>query len=331
LLLAVWLVGGVSVLAAGKGTIHLDSERKLITIADGQGQLALRLNYNGRCVLDQIIVRGREVAAESGVVSGICQDGRWFTTEAGIATPRVSVGRDTLTVTGIVFGKPDGEIVHETWHFTVEADHIVWRITWKYSTGTALEDAAFPEWDFSSMSTWTGGMLDDGGVVWNRYLETPNATYGAHAGAVTFWNRGQHDCLRIVPTLPKNQYGTVRFSHQTNNVFSFNYVVSGEALKPKHGLNRFLSDRQDLWAPFAVGVDELSVEFGLQALDYDQAYDRGTFHGLDGGSIRELLNTVARYGVIDSRLTGGNGWRSGYICLHEQWFGEIGAALAEPD
>ncbi|HEY9508727.1 MAG TPA: hypothetical protein VIV82_02575, partial [Verrucomicrobiae bacterium] len=29
--------------------------------------------------------------------------------------------------------------------------------------------------------------------------------------------------------------------------------------------------------------------------------------------------------------TGGNGWRSGYICLHEQWFGQIGAALAEPD
>ena len=28
---------------------------------------------------------------------------------------------------------------------------------------------------------------------------------------------------------------------------------------------------------------------------------------------------------------GGNGWRSGYICLHEQWFGEIGAALDEPD
>ena len=32
------------------------------------------------------------------------------------------------------------------------------------------------------MTTWTGGMLDDGGVAWNKYLETPNATYGAHAG-----------------------------------------------------------------------------------------------------------------------------------------------------
>ena len=330
LLLATSLVNGASVLASGQGTIHQDAERKLIRLADGQGQLALRLNYDGRCVLDQVIVRGREVAAESGAASGIRMDGQWFTTKVGIATPSVVISKNTLTVTGVVFGKSGSEI-HETWQFTVQADRIVWRITRKYSTAVALEDAAFPEWDFSSMSTWAGGMLDDGGVVWNKYLETPNATYGAHAGTVTFWNCVQNDCLRISPTLPKRQCGTVRFSHQPNNNFSFNYVVSGEEQKPKHNLNRFLSDRQDLWAPFKVGTSEVSVEFALQALDYDQAYNRGTFQGLNGGSIRELLNTVARYGVIDSRVVGGNGWRSGYICLHEQWFGEIGATLGAPD
>ena len=93
LLLAAWWVSGGSVLASGQGTIHLDAERKLVTLADGQGQLALRLNYDGRCVLDQVIVRGREVAAESGVVSGIRMDGRWFTTRTGIATPSVAIGR----------------------------------------------------------------------------------------------------------------------------------------------------------------------------------------------------------------------------------------------
>ena len=330
LLLAAGVVGKAPVLAAGPGTIHQDVERKLVTLADGQGQLALRLSYNGRCVLDQVIVRGREVAAESGVASGICMDGKWFATKAGITTPGVVINKDTLTLTGIVFGKPGSE-VYETWQFTVQPDRIVWRITRKYSAAATLEDAGFPEWNFSSMSTWTGGMLDNGGVVWNKYLETPNATYGAHAGTVTFWNREQHDCLRISPTLPRDQYGTIRFSHQSNNNFSFNYVASGEELKPKHGLNRFLSNRQDLWAPFKAGAGEVSVEFALQALDYDKAYDRGTFRGLNGGSIRELMNTVARYGVIDTRIVGGNGWRSGYICLHEQWFGQIGAALGEPD
>jgi hypothetical protein len=328
--LAAWLVGGVSILAAGTGTIHQDAKRKLVTLADGQGQLVLRLNYDGHCVLDQVIVHGREVAAESGVASGIRLDGRWLTTKTGIATPNIVINKDTLTVTGIVFGKPGSE-VRETWQFTVRSDRIIWRITRKYSTATTVEDAAFPEWDFSSMSTWTGGMLDNGGVVLNKYLETPNATYGAHAGAVTFWNREQHDCLRIVPILPDDQRGSVRFSHQPNNIFSFNYVVNDEEQKPKHNLNRFLSDRQDLWAPFQVEAGEVSVEFALHALDYDKVYNRGTFQGLDGGSIRELLNTVARYGVIDTHLVGGNGWRSGYICLHEQWFAEIGAALGEPD
>ena len=330
LVLAGWLVGETAAMGAGEGTIYLDVERKLVTLSDGQGQLILRLNYDARCVLDQVIVRGREVAAESGVASGIRMDGQWFTTKTGIASPSVAIKKNTVTVTGIVFGRQGSEI-HETWRFTVLSDRILWRITRKYSSPATVEDAAFPEWDFSNMSMWTGGMLDNGGVVWNKYLETPNATYGAHAGAVTFWNRERSDCLRIIPNLPKNQFGSVRFSHQTNNVFSFNYVVSGEELKPKHNLNRFLPHRQDLWRPFEAGVGEVTVEFALQALDYNQAYDRGTFQGLNGASIRELLNTVARYGVIDGRLVGGNGWRSGYICLHEQWFGQIGAALADPD
>ncbi|MGA2543268.1 MAG: hypothetical protein ABSG78_17090 [Verrucomicrobiota bacterium] len=330
LLLTAWLAGAASVLAAGEGTIHLDAERKLVTLADGRGQLALRLNYDGRCVLDQITVRGREVAAEAGASSGIRVDGQWFTTRNGIASPGVVISKDTVAVTGIVFGKPGSE-VHETWQFTVQADRILWRITREYSTGATLEDAAFPEWDFGSMSTWTGGMLDDGGVVWNKYLGTLNATYGAHAGTVTFWNREQRDCLRIVPTLPKDQHPTVRFSHQTNNIFSCNYAVSGQELKPKHDLRRYLSNRQDLWAPFQAAPGKVSVEFVLQALDYDKVCNRGTFQGLDGRSIRELLNTVGRYGVIDSRLVGANGWRTGYICLHEQWFAEIGLALNDPD
>src|ERR1019366_3573394 len=288
-------VDGSSALTAGPGTIRLDAERKIATLVDGQGQLTLRLNYGGRCVLDQIIVRGREVLTKSGVASGVRMDGQCFPRKWGIAAPTVAVKKKFLTISGIVFGKPGNELA-ETWQFTVQTNRIEWRITRKYSTSATLEDAAFPEWDFSNMSTWTGGMLDNGGVVWNKYLETPDATYGAHAGTVTFWNRLQHDCLRIRPILPKDHYGTVRFSHQTNNTFSFNYVVSAEDLKPKHELCRYLSDRQDLWSPFKVDAGEVSVDFIIEALDYDQVYNRGTFQGLNGGSIRELLNTVGRYG-----------------------------------
>ena len=50
---------------ASNGTIQIDTGKKLITLADGHGDLVLRLNYNDRCILDQVIVRGREVAADS--------------------------------------------------------------------------------------------------------------------------------------------------------------------------------------------------------------------------------------------------------------------------
>lgn len=318
-----------SITLALSQSIHQDTERKLVTLSDGLGRLALQLNYDGHCVLDQVSVCGREVVGDSGVYTGVREGDRWFSTK-NIATPSVTVDKDTVTVTGIQFGTPGTEI-HETWRFKVESNQIIWRITRKYPSDAVLEDTAFPEWNFDNMSTWTGGMLDNGGVIWNKYLDKANATYGAHFGAVTFWNSLSNDCLRIIPSLPKNQFGAGRFSRQTNDVFSFNYTVSGEELKPRHNLRRFLRNEQDLWAPFPVKQSEVSVEITLKALEYSSAYDRGTFAGLNGGQVRDLLNTVARYGVIDERLTGGNGWRSGYICLHEPFFAEIGLALDQDD
>jgi hypothetical protein len=323
------LLAGVVVPALGQGSIHQDSEHKLVTLSDGQGQLALRLNYDGRCVLEHVTVRGREVAGDAAGFTGIRQAGRWFTT-TNIATPVVTADNDTVTVTGIQFGGSGNEI-HETWQFTVGQNEIIWRITRKYSSAAVLEDTAFPGWNFNSLSTWTGGLLENGGVIWNKYLDQNNATYGGHFGAVTFWHSASNDCLQISPTLPDDQSGAGRFSRQTNDVFAFDYTVSPEELKPKYGLKRFLENRQDLWSPFQVKPSEVTVEYTLKALDYAGTYGRGTFAGIDENQVRDLMNTVARYGVIDERLTGGNGWRSGYICLHEPFFAEIGLALDEDD
>ena len=76
--LAAWLASGSATALADQATIHQDVEHRQVTLADGQGQLSLRLNYDGCCVLDRVTVRGREVAAEFGVTSGIRQDGQWL-------------------------------------------------------------------------------------------------------------------------------------------------------------------------------------------------------------------------------------------------------------
>jgi hypothetical protein len=319
-----------SLLPAGSAPlITADAAHQLVTLSDGAGQLTLRLNCQTGCVLDQVVVRGREVAAPAGVYTGVQIGTNWFTSRSA-PHAEVAVGKDTVTVNGIRFG-PAGQEIQETWKFTSLPDRIVWKITRKYSGEITATDLAFPQWNFRNLATWTGGLLDNGGVIWNKYLDRPNATYGGHFGTVTFWNAATNDALRITPQLANGTFGAGRFSRQEDDGFSFNYAVSPESLQPKHGQSRFLGDRQDLWRSVTVSPSEVTAEFSLQALDYAQTYNRGTFVGLDGANVRELFNTVARYGVIDAKLVGGNGWRSGYICLHEPFFAQIAAALAAPD
>ncbi|BDI31938.1 hypothetical protein CCAX7_39890 [Capsulimonas corticalis] len=316
--------------AGGQGAVRQDADRKVVTMTDGQGDLSLRLRYDGKCMLDQITVRGRQVAGADGVADGVRIDGQWYTTRTGGASPNVAAGKNTLTVRGIVYGKPDFQ-VRETWYFKTKPDGIEWTIQRRYPTAATLQDTGFPEWNFAAIDTWKGGVLGNGGVVWNKYLASNDATYGAHTSAVTFWNPDANDCLRITPTLPPGYQGAVRFSHQRSGQQSMHFSVSKEELKPNHELRRYLPDRGDLWAPFQVSPGEVRVTLTLQAPSYRDAYDRGTFRGVDGDGIRELMNTVSRYGVIDTHLTGGNGWLSGYICLHEQWYGQIALALADPN
>ena len=343
---------------ATAGTIVQDAAHRFVTMADAGSNLVVRLNCDGRCLLDEVIVRGRQVVApETGVCTAVLTSNHWFTTRSGIGSPTVAISRNTVTVRDIVYGG-DGVRVKETWKFTVQPEEIVWQIDRDYLSGGRLDDTYFPGWDFKDMSTWIGGMLDDGGVAWNKYLETPNATYGTHADEVTFWNREQGDCLRIkvegqghqlpmgrfvtepiagetpgkpVETRVPLQHMAMRFSHQPSGIEAVAFSVTGAEIQPKHNLRRFLSSRQDLWAPIEVAPGTISARYSLQVLDYEATYNRGTFQGLNGRSIREVLNTIARYGVIDQRILGANGWRTGYTCLHEQWFSQMGIAIDDPN
>ncbi len=268
-----------STTAGAKGTVSIDPSGRFVTLADGQSNLVLRLNLEQGCKLDHVRVRGREVlSAVSGVYSGIKVSNQWFSTAILVSPPELKTSHQGVTVSGIRNGG-NGVKVAETWDFTVEADRIEWRIKRRYLPGGRLEDSALPMWEFAEMSTWTGGMLDNGGVAWNRYLESPNATLGMHARAVTFWNKDSADALRISVNAG-NAQNAVRFSHQPAGTELAVFSVTDDELVPKHDLRRYLAGAQDLWAPFTAGSTETTVTYTLQALDYDRAYDRGRFVGL---------------------------------------------------
>jgi hypothetical protein len=315
------------------GTVDHDDINKTITMRDGKARLQLRLSYDGKCMLDDVLIRGSQniVTSATGVCSAIKLGDAWYTTRNGITTPSVRVNGNVVKIDNIQYGG-SGLNVFEQWTFTTHPDCISWSIARKYLSSATLEDSYFPGWDFASMNTWDGALLDDGGVAWNRFLETNSASLGQHAATISLWNRQSNTCLRIVPDTGNGKQFACRFSHQPSGYFTLCQTLTKEELAPKYDLRRYLSDKQDVWEAFSVKAgDSIGVTFDLWPLAYDSAYDRGTLRGVDEGSIREMMHTIARYGVIDTRHVGGNGWRSGYICLHEQWWPQIALALDDPD
>jgi hypothetical protein len=318
--------------AAG-GKVMSDTVNKTISLSDDKNRIQLRFSYNGKSLLDDVRILGSQniVSPTTGVCTAIETGGQWFTTRSGITTPTVTVSGNVVTFGNIQYGG-GGETVTEKWILTTHPDCISWTINRKYQNAATLDDTYFPGWDFDSMTTWSGALLDDGGVAWCKFLETTNATLGAHAGEITLWNRQTNSCLRVVPTISNNSYISCRFSHQPSNMFTYCQSITPVELAPKYNLSRYLAGSQDVWKSFPVKAgDSASVSFDLWPLSYDTAYDRGTLVGVNESSVREMMHTIARYGVIDKKHFGGNGWRSGYICLHEQWWPHIAIALDEAD
>ncbi len=312
---------------AARAAITHEPNRKVVLMSDATGSLVLRLNGDGRCLLDQVTVRGGEVVSpDTGVGSAIKVAGQWHTTRSGIPSPRLAVAGDNVTVSDIRYGG-GGVPVLETWHFAVQRASIVWRIDRDYLAGGTLEDTGFPGWDFRDMQTWTGGLLGHGGVAWSKLFDQPNASYGIHNGEVTFWSKTRRAGLSIVPRVPGGEHVAVRFSRQPSGIFSLNYSVTDPELATRHGHSRFLHDRQDVWAPFAVTRGRVSIEFTLRAFDSDQAFDRGTFASLDSAAIGELCHTIARIGAVDERVHGSNGHYSDVAVLHEPWIAQLGLAI----
>jgi len=164
ILLLLPLVFVASAPAVGSSIEH-DVQNKRVIFSDAKHNLVLCLNYDSKCVLGQVSVMGRQVIREdAGVCSAIKIGDQWFTTRAGIPTPKVALASNSLTITGIDFGPADMKI-SETWRLAVHGDHIVWRIERTYLNGGMIEDSCFPSCEFQDMSTWTGGFLGNGGVA----------------------------------------------------------------------------------------------------------------------------------------------------------------------
>ena len=315
---------------AQAGTAH-DKTAGQITLSDGAGNLRIRIDCATGCWIDSLAVRGNEtVGAGDSVYTGYRMGGRLFTSRHAAGAPAIRIRNNRVSIGGIRYGDP-GFTVEEEWTFETHPDDIRWRIDRRYLNGGTLDENYFPCWSFHSMQTWDGALLDTGGVAWCRFLDAPDATYGAHAGGLTFWNKAQNACLRVTPTHNAGSFMAAAFSRGENNAFIAAQTVAPHEIEMKHELRRFLEKSRDVFAPIKIEESEISVAYKLESPAYDQAYDRGAFAGLNEASVNEILNTIARYAVVDKNLYGSNGWRTGWAVLQEPWLALFGLAIDSPD
>ena len=172
------------------------------------------------------------------------------------------VDGNRLEVSNIVFGD-DEMSVAETWIFTTNGKQISWEIRRQYMQDGRLDNMAMPVWNFSSLSTWKGGILNTGGMVWCKYLENKDDTYGVHTDGVTFWEPQSGDGFRIEASSGTGGNIACSFSHGGNDEFKFTQYLTPLELGQRYFLSRFVSKESDVFVPFEVGKGKLQYFFDI--------------------------------------------------------------------
>lgn len=303
-----------------------DPVAKIILIADEAEYLQVQIDYSKGCKIGQVIIKGQNTISPSGVFTSI-QTGTGISTSLeSTKKAKVKAGKNKVEISNIVFGDAQMK-VSETWIFTWSKDRIYWDIEREYKQAGSLENMAMPVWNFSSLSTWKGGILNTGGMVWCKYLKEPGDTYGVHTNGVTFWEPTSGDGFRIEGNSGSGGSIASAFTHGKQGQFTFTQYLTPGELGQRYNLNRFVHGKADVFTPFEVEKGSTGISLELSYVDYALKYDRGTLVGIDAIAVRELLNTTGRYGVIDKNIIGANGWITNWKCLHEPFFAQIGMAV----
>lgn len=312
-------------ISANAKFIKQDLAEKTILIADDANNLQLLIDYNKGCKISQVKIRGKNTISPQGVYTSIKTGFNIYTSIDSKTQVKIKVKKNKLEIDNIVFGGEEMSVT-ETWIFKVTEKQIVWDIRRKYLKNGKLDNMSMPIWNFSNLSTWKGGILNTGGVVWGKYLKNINDTYGVHTDGVTFWEPDSGDAFRV-ETSSNTGNIAFSFSHSENDEFKFTQYLTPLELDQRYNLSRFVGGKPNVFAPFEVKRGTAKISLTLRYVDYNKEYDRGNLAGIDATTVRELLNTTGRYGVIDRNIIGANGWSTNWKCLHEPFFAQIGMAV----
>lgn len=311
---------------ANKKIVHNKAQRTIaVTIQDGN--MEMLIDYSDGCFIKRLSVKGKNTLSPSGVLTGVKVGNRLYTSRIKSDSPVVQITDNLINISHINYG--DSVRIRETWIFEVEEESITWELRRSYPDSLKVEEVYFPKWNFSDLSVWKGGIIDNGGMVWCKYLKNVDDSYGVHTGGTTYWNEISGHGLSVQGTGLKGAQIASQYSHSPNGEFTCTHLVTNEQLAQRHNLNRFVSGKSNVFAPFKVNKGEISASFTIKYIDYFKLYDRGNLITINAAAVRELFNTTARYGVVDNNIVGGNGWLTNWKCLHEPFFAQIAIALTD--
>lgn len=312
-------------------SLQAQDSNKVFRVADGVGKISCLIDYSQGCFIKELLVNGRNVLSTEGVNTFIQTSKGAFSSAKTLRPVELRSKKNLYQVQNIQYGG-DGVTIDENWSFVPAADHIIWHIERTYSSDATLEDMGFPMWNFKDLNTWKGGILDNGGMVWCKYLNGENATYGVHTSGVTYWEPDLGDALRIsMENTDSTAYSGAAYSHKSGSIFSCRQYVADAPLKQRYNLSRSVGSYKDVFMPLSVKEGTEIVTLRLEYQDYDAVYSRGDLAGVNEKAVRELLNTTARYGVVDNGIVGGNGWTTNWKCMHEPFFGQVAWAVNDPN
>jgi hypothetical protein len=316
--------------ATGQISISNRSTDKVVVF--GNNKLMITLDYKMKCNISGLDINNRNViSGTAGIFSEIRTLQHTFSSIQLLASPKVTISKNTVLVSGITFGDTENPIT-ENWKFTINEQNIVLDIERELKKDLNVEEVSFPAFNFNTIDTWNAALLGNGGVAWFYLFNEKLCTYGVHTDYSAFWNNKNNTGLKIKSSANGKQIAS-KYSRSNEDKLVYSISVSDKELVPRYDSDtkrrRFIRQKTDVWDSFVLKAGNYTQTITLTPTDYSDEYNRGKLAGVDGEKITNLLNTVARIGVIDSKHYGANSWHTPYgpICLHEHYIGELCVAI----
>ncbi len=314
---------------AGNISIKNNSLDKVITF--GNSKILITLDYNRKCNISALNVNGQNViSGPAGIFSEIKTVTNTYSTLKLTSVPAIKIGENFVAVSNIIYGNNVKTII-ENWKFLISESDIKIDIERNFPKSLLIEEAAFPSFNFNNINTWNGAFLGYGGLAWFYLFNRKLCTYGVHSDCSTFWNSETGNALKVAVSVPGKEVA-MKYSRSNDDKLIYSISVSDSESTCRYEAekrSRFIRGKTDVWDSLRASAGKYVQTITLSYIDYNKEYNRGNLVGENGKQVTNLLNTVARIGVIDKKLFGGNSWHTPYgpICLHEQYIADFAIGI----